>query len=251
MKFYRDEININKELWLKILFDNNILDKKTEEILLYLLKCNKYEAAGGEIAQKLKYVHHAPLNLIIPKFSKRILEKYHDIIPPKRGNGNIRYWHIPFLGTETKEHFTWILRNELKEAMLIKYGIENEHIFPEDYINELQFYEGKTVKVESNQYERNPKARKACLDHYGYSCFICGFNFEKCYGEMGKGIIHVHHIKQISELKNIGEHEINPVKDLLPLCPNCHTIIHSKKDPFSVDEVKEMLESNGGRGHVT
>jgi 5-methylcytosine-specific restriction protein A len=38
-----------------------------------------------------------------------------------------------------------------------------------------------------------------------------------------------------------GEYEVDPIRDLRPVCPNCHLIIHSKKVPFTVEEVKNML----------
>ncbi|EJX2514780.1 hypothetical protein ODY36_005104 [Salmonella enterica] len=45
--------------------------------------------------------------------------------------------------------------------------------------------------------ERDPGARQACIRHYGAVCKCCGFNFEKTYGEHGKGSIHVHHIRPL------------------------------------------------------
>ena len=67
-----------------------------------------------------------------------------------------------------------------------------------------------------------------------------GFDFEKKYGGAGKHIIHVHHLTPLSEIK--GEYKVDPKKDLRPVCPNCHTIIHRKKPAYSIDEVKAMIE---------
>jgi 5-methylcytosine-specific restriction protein A len=240
MKFYNELINIDKELWNKIIINEEIINKKVLDILLCLLNCEKCEASGSEIARKLQYNHYAPLNKIIPEFSKRILGKYPEIIPPKRKNGTIRYWHIPFLGTETKGRFTWILRNELKEALAISASEQNFYIkWPEDYIEEI-FYEGKRKKFITNIYERNPNAREECLKHYGYKCQICDFDFGKSYGAIGEGIIHVHHVNKISETDD--EHEIDPIKELIPVCPNCHTVIHSRKEMFTINEMKEIID---------
>jgi len=60
MRFYREKINIDINTWIEIIKNNNITDEKTLEILLFLLKSDKCEASGGEIAFKLKYSHHAP-----------------------------------------------------------------------------------------------------------------------------------------------------------------------------------------------
>jgi 5-methylcytosine-specific restriction protein A len=242
MKIYKDRINIDTNTWNDIIANNKIINDKTLEILLFLLKAEKYEASGGEIAVKLNYSHHAPLNNIISNFSKRIIKHYPNVIPSRDNNGSIRYWHIPFLGTARKGRFTWILRNELKEALLKEYANEELDIrLPEDYIDEIsKLYEGKKGRYLTNSYERNPKARARCLERYGYKCIICGFDFERIYGEIGKGIIHVHHIKKISEIS--GEHEIDPEKELVPVCPNCHTVIHSKKEMYTIEEMKEIID---------
>ena len=69
--------------------------------------------------------------------------------------------------------------------------------------------------------------------------FICGFDFEKTYGEIGKGFIHVHHIVPVSE---IGEsYRVDYEKDLIPVCPNCHAMLHRKGG--SVEGLKEIINN--------
>ena len=99
--------------------------------------------------------------------------------------------------------------------------------------------------ISVNRYERNRKAKNECIKYYGSSCYVCGFNFGVQYGPIGEGKIHVHHLIPLSEIKK--EYVIDPIKDLRPVCPNCHLIIHSKKEPFSIDEVKEMLRGEQQR----
>lgn len=84
-----------------------------------------------------------------------------------------------------------------------------------------------------NRYERDPAARAACLAHYGYRCSACGRTLEDLYGEVGRRVIQVHHLRQLSEGET--ERSVNPVKDLRPLCPNCHTIVHTAKPPRSIE----------------
>jgi len=55
-----------------------------------------------------------------------------------------------------------------------------------------KFFEGTKATVTINAYERNPKARAACIAHHGCKCAICGFDFGKVYGSIGDGFIHVH-----------------------------------------------------------
>ena len=100
------------------------------------------------------------------------------------------------------------------------------------------YTEGIPNQVTLTKYERNPFARKVCLDHYGFSCTICEFNFEKEYGQVGKDFIHVHHLNRISTVGK--EYQIDPINDLRPVCPNCHSIIHRRKTPYSIEEMIEF-----------
>ena len=69
---------------------------------------------------------------------------------------------------------------------------------------------------------------------------LCGFDFGLTYGEVGHGFIHSHHLRELSD---IGEqYVIDPINDLRPVCPNCHAIIHKRKPPYSIDEVKVLLQ---------
>ena len=82
---------------------------------------------------------------------------------------------------------------------------------------------------------------KLTVPYYGARCSICCFDFEERYGEVGRDIIHVHHLKPLSD---IGEtYRVDPIDDLRPVCPNCHIIIHTKNPPYSIDEVKAMIRN--------
>ncbi|WP_226619756.1 DUF3427 domain-containing protein [Cytobacillus firmus] len=101
-------------------------------------------------------------------------------------------------------------------------------------------FEGATKTIKVNVYERNPIARKRCIDHYGLSCLVCKFNFEDQYGELGKDFIHVHHLIPLHEIKDV--YEIDPIRDLRPVCPNCHAMLHKRKPALSIEELKSLLE---------
>lgn len=100
--------------------------------------------------------------------------------------------------------------------------------------------EGAKYQITVNAYERDPKARQLCIAHYGTTCVICGFSFGKVYGAIAEGFIHVHHVHPLSEMKD--ESKIDPVKDLRPVCPNCHAVLHRRVPAFSIEEVKEFLK---------
>lgn len=84
--------------------------------------------------------------------------------------------------------------------------------------------EGALTQVSRTTHERNPALRQLCLKHFGATCQACGMKFEAVYGEIGKGYIEVHHLSPISQTD--GKHEVNPKKDLVPLCANCHAMVH-------------------------
>lgn len=115
--------------------------------------------------------------------------------------------------------------------------------FPEEIEADKDFYEGAGVKVTVNKYERNPEARRKCIEYNGCKCNICGINFEEVYGDIGKGFIHVHHITPISQITK--EYKVDYKKDLIPVCPNCHAMLHRKVNGkcFSIEELKELFKN--------
>ncbi|MRJ47087.1 HNH endonuclease [Fundicoccus ignavus] len=113
-------------------------------------------------------------------------------------------------------------------------------IYPENDVGRLK--EGSVMSVTINSYERNSKARKKCIEHYGISCQVCGMNFEEVYGQLGEGYIHVHHIVPLYKIGE--EYEVDPINDLIPVCPNCHAMLHTKINgkPVTISELKEKFK---------
>lgn len=106
--------------------------------------------------------------------------------------------------------------------------------------------EGGKIKVEINKYERNRINRQTCLNYHGYNCKVCGFNFESYYGNIGVNYIHVHHLKPVSSIG--ADYKINPLRDLVPICPNCHSMIHRSNPPYSVSALKRTLKKQNNTG---
>lgn len=107
---------------------------------------------------------------------------------------------------------------------------------PDDY------HEGAEHYIHTIGYERDRQGRQECLDHYGYVCAVCGMDFEKVYGEIGHEFIEVHHIVPISQRG--GDYVLKPIKDLRPLCSNCHSMIHRTNPLMTIEEFKELYERN-------
>lgn len=99
--------------------------------------------------------------------------------------------------------------------------------------------EGAVKRIFENEYERNPEARRRCIEHYGALCYICEFEFARTYGSVVLGYIHVHHLRALSE---IGvEYVVDPIADLRPLCPNCHAVVHARDPQYTMEEVRALI----------
>jgi hypothetical protein len=101
------------------------------------------------------------------------------------------------------------------------------------------YQEGAVQRILVNRYERDPRARAACVEHYGVTCVVCGLDFGSVYGHAMRSFTHVHHLILLSQAG--PDYVIDPIEDLRPVCPNCHAVIHRKDPPYSVDEVRSML----------
>jgi 5-methylcytosine-specific restriction protein A len=113
-------------------------------------------------------------------------------------------------------------------------------LFPDDIPPEESFWEGATAQATVNRYERDAGARRACIAHFGAVCKVCDFDFEATYGEMGRGFIHVHHTRPLSEIRE--GYAVDPKQDLIPVCPNCHAMLHQAKPPLNITELQSRLK---------
>ncbi len=105
------------------------------------------------------------------------------------------------------------------------------------------FIEGAMKGVLTNRYERNPAARRKCIAVHGTACSICGFDFGLVYGAEFAGKIEVHHILPLSEIKE--NYTVDPVNDLIPVCPNCHMMLHSRPDGgvYTPEEIRALSKN--------
>lgn len=99
--------------------------------------------------------------------------------------------------------------------------------------------EGAALLQLVKRYERSRINRAACIEVRGSSCKICGFDFGVQFGDLGAGFIHVHHIVSLADM---GEsYALNPGTDLIPVCPNCHAMLHRKRPPLTPDELRGLM----------
>ena len=121
-----------------------------------------------------------------------------------------------------------------------------DNIFPDEVPSvPAAHIEGAVTQVTVNKYERSAEARAACIAAYGCKCSICEFDFECTYGPLGEGFIHVHHLIELSSIREA--YEVDPTKHLRPVCPNCHAMLHRRVPAFTIDELKAIMSASPAR----
>lgn len=137
---------------------------------------------------------------------------------------------VPHLESESPVRVDWIFGSDETSGV---------PVFTDEYDVGAQYIEGQRVHVLVNRYERDRSAREKCILHHGAICCVCKFDFGEKFGSFGRGFIHVHHVVPLSA---IGvQYEIDPINDLVPICPNCHAMIHRRSPPLSVEELSALI----------
>jgi len=122
-----------------------------------------------------------------------------------------------------------IERNDANKTLMVQPSKDND------------FYEGAIKRISVEVRERDASARMACIEYHKCKCAICEFDFGIFYGLEADGFIHVHHIEKLGDSN--GQRKVDPIKDLIPLCPNCHSVVHLRKKPYTVEEVRKMIQT--------
>lgn len=114
--------------------------------------------------------------------------------------------------------------------------------FFNDINDGMTIYEGHKLTVQVDKYERSSIARGKCIEFHGCKCYICDFDFEKKYGDVGREFIHVHHKTPLHTIKS--DYRVDYKEDLIPVCPNCHAMLHRKENGkyLSVEELRNRIK---------
>jgi 5-methylcytosine-specific restriction protein A len=179
---------------------------------------------------------HADFDILLDPDKDEILGM--DILT--KGRLSVQNWTPQASGPSIKDEIIEELEEKWFQLNYKKISTKSKATIKPDS-GKSEYSEGLGAQVMITRYERNPYARKKCVEKFGYSCCVCNFNFEKVYGETGKNFIHVHHLEPISTKGK--SYNVNPESDLRPVCANCHAIIHRRRLPYSIDEVKSFLSS--------
>jgi len=112
-----------------------------------------------------------------------------------------------------------------------------------DEDDEEEFPEGRILYRVHRRHERSrvlgSKMKRRWLGRQGkLACLACGFDFEETYGPRGRGYIECHHVVPVSELRSGAR---TRVEDLVPVCSNCHKMLHRKRPWLSVAQLSGLL----------
>jgi predicted HNH restriction endonuclease len=155
-------------------------------------------------------------------------------------------WDIQGSGTRLTAEVTSGVRALLRARRVRVPSLDPKSDVPPVRVEVLS--EAGVKQVLTTRHERNRKARMLCLKHYSCVCHGCGFDFGLYYGPDANGMIEVHHLRPISQAKESSR--VDPIKDLRPLCPNCHRVVHlpgRDKEPLSIQTLRAMVRRYGVR----
>lgn len=154
----------------------------------------------------------------------------------KKGVDQQQVRRLRTLTPETVDLFEQLWRDASGSA------VEGSGDAGEERIPAREYLEGGAVRLLVNRYERDAQARTACIAHHGCTCQICGMDFGSVYGDLGEGFIHVHHLVPLSSRGK--RYQVKPDTELLPVCPNCHAMLHTGDPPPTVDQLRRIVAAN-------
>lgn len=198
-----------------------------------------YDSEHWDEEKRLKGITAKRVNVDFDRVLNPDVEAILNIEELNKGVLANQHWSSQSSGIRIKDEVVKEL--EFKWMNLNKNRLVNKDEAPNEFevIDGEKIIEGAKKQIIVNAYERSSEARRKCIEHYGSKCVICGFDAGEIYGEEFKGKIHIHHIKPLSEIKD--EYVVHPINDLIPVCPNCHMILHSKGEAYTPDEIKRRL----------
>ncbi len=216
------------------------LSDSQRKMLTVHYEASRHNITASELAKRMSFVNYNLANLFYGKLGRIIGERLElkdipETLPEKIFVSILATFEKPLL------EWHWIMRPELARALEELGWVNNEitSYFPEEINNTGTFFEGSLKKITVNAYERNREAREKCIKFYGCICQVCGIDLCNNYGEIAKGYIHIHHLKPLSQIGE--EYEINPDLDLIPVCPNCHAVIHMSSPPYTIEEMRKIV----------
>lgn len=222
------------------------------QMLDFHFHARDYEATATELAQVAGYKNYSAANLHYGKLARRVCEAL-EFYPPVGNSGDPTFTYV--LAKSRKlpdEDWLWTLHPVVVQALNLLYEptepvnqSELEQIHAEEVPNNRNYIEGSVIQRLVNARERDPAVRLACLNYWGTDCSVCGLDSSVIYGVSPDRFIHVHHLQPLSTLTQATA--IDPKDDLRPVCPNCHSALHSTDPPMSINALRAKMRRLRGK----
>jgi predicted HNH restriction endonuclease len=243
----KGEDAMNKELFAKLFKQGEVIDSggpanRENHALLKILEIGEdlvyYQSLKSKSKNHVRYSH---IDVIIEGF---------DRIDPKSIQPSIQQVFVDagLLKNYSTENYIYGFAREIRRRLgTLEAPFLSSGEVLDDPGNAVQskagepLTEGAFLRVLVDRHERNSEAVRLCKELKGVQCVCCEFDFEKFYGPIGEGFTHVHHLHPMS--KTNGAYAVDPAKDLVPLCPNCHAMVHRGKKLLTISELKKQIES--------
>ena len=183
------------------------------------------------------------------------IEKTYEALAQGPRDGNYLFQHgnwmpkkkQPMPLKDFKDHLTWTVREGRLHVLLPRDWARYKAILPSNVAllpsiegeEEFEGYsEGKVGTALVNRYERDPRNCKAAIAKHGTRCFGCRHEMRELYGDIATGFIHIHHVRPLSRTGGPTKPEID---DLIPLCPNCHAVVHLQSPPLGIHQLQKLV----------
>lgn len=128
-----------------------------------------------------------------------------------------------------------LIQNILGSSYLDNQDNPDDQPFPPEFD-----VEGRQIYQMSKTHERSRANRALAIQFHGTTCQVCSFNFEATYGSISKGYVEIHHLLPVSLMEIPAM--VDPRSDLVPLCANCHRMVHRRWPPYSPAELRSFMD---------
>ena len=77
---------------------------------------------------------------------------------------------------------------------------------------------------------------------HGATCAVCGFKLRHDLRGTRQGYIEAHHLTLFADLQGRPT-ELSPRDDFAVLCASCHRMVHRRRTPYELDDVRAALKA--------
>jgi 5-methylcytosine-specific restriction protein A len=241
-EMYEAAYALAKDIYVNKIINHEIDAKKIlhEEYRMKLSSANTYLRNFNQMRKGEKY-NRTINNDALEYYLKSILSDF-GVYRLKIALKSVNF-HMTYIMSLGKPRPKGVQRIYEKYLEILNSNISSNH--PDENEITKGTIEGAKKTVIVNKYERSAKEKKRCLEKYEAICSVCNIDFKEEYGDIGEGFIHVHHLKPLHTIKE--EYKVDGEKDLRPVCPNCHAMLHKGSPIYSISELKKIIKKAGGR----